>query len=110
MAVGLVRVISPDSFTAPAAADQQMGRAAGTMPTPQSSTEPFYRSRIAIDRVDIYDVPANFRIAPSRSLPISRSARLPCSATCWAACWGGLGGDSRAMRRWVWRSGSGGGD
>ena len=53
MAVGLVRVISPDSFTAPAAADQQMGRAAGTMPTPQSSTEPFYRSRIAIDRVDI---------------------------------------------------------
>lgn len=89
MAVGLVRVISPDSFTAPAAADHQMGRAAGTMPTPQSSTEPFYRSRIAIDRVDIYDVPANFRIAPRcRSLPISRSARLPCSATCWAACWG----------------------
>ena len=72
-----MRVISPDSFTAPAAADHQMGRAAGTMPTPQSSTEPFYRSRIAIDRVDNYDVPANFRIAPRcRSLPISRVGKV----------------------------------
>jgi hemolysin D len=41
-----------------------MGHAAGTMPTPQSSTEPFYRSRITIDGVDLHDVPANFRIAP----------------------------------------------
>ena len=54
-----------------------MGHAAGTMPTPQSSTEPFYRSRITIDGVDLHDVPANFRIAPRcRSLPISRVGKV----------------------------------
>jgi hypothetical protein len=34
-------------------------------PAPQSNTAPFYRSHIAIDGVDLRDVPANFHIAPS---------------------------------------------
>jgi hemolysin D len=60
MAAGTVRVISPDSFTA----DQQAGSAAGLIPVPQNSAEPFYRSRITIDRVELRDVPANFYLVP----------------------------------------------
>jgi hemolysin D len=71
MAVGTVRVVSPDSFTT---ADQQTGHAASTMPTPQSRTEPFYRSRIAIDRVDLHDVPANFRVAPG--MPVTADIKV----------------------------------
>jgi hypothetical protein len=32
--------------------------------SPQSNNTPFYRSCIAIDGVDLRDVPANFHIAP----------------------------------------------
>jgi hemolysin D len=58
---GTVRMISPDSFTA---ADQQIGRTAGAVPVPTNSTEPFFRARITIDRVDLRAVPADFRVAP----------------------------------------------
>jgi len=61
MATGSVRVISPDSFTA---SDQQVGRTMRAVPVPQSSIAPFYRSRIAIERVGLHDVPAHFRLMP----------------------------------------------
>jgi hypothetical protein len=35
-------------------------------PAPQSNTAPLYRSHIAIEGVDLRDVPANFHIAPSK--------------------------------------------
>jgi hemolysin D len=71
MARGAVRVISADSFTA---ADQQVGRAVGAVPVPASSPEPFYRSRIAIDRVDLHDVPANFHVAPG--MPVTADIKV----------------------------------
>jgi hemolysin D len=71
MALGTVRVISPDSFTS---ADQQVGRTAGAVPVPQGSTEPFYRSRIAIDRIDLHGVPANFRVAPG--MPVTADIKV----------------------------------
>jgi hemolysin D len=70
MAVGTVRVISPDSF----AADQQISRTAGPVPAPPRSTELFYRSRIAIDRVYLHDVPASFRIAPG--MPVTADIKV----------------------------------
>ena len=36
----------------------------GAVPLPSNSNEPFYRSRIAIDRVALHDTPAGFRIMP----------------------------------------------
>jgi len=71
MALGTVRVISPDSFTA---ADQQVGRTVGAVPAPNGSTEPFYRSRITIDRVDLHDVPADFHIAPG--MPVTTDIKV----------------------------------
>jgi hemolysin D len=71
MARGAVRVISADSFTA---ADQQVGRAVGALPVSASSPEPFYRSRIAIDRVDLHDVPANFHVAPG--MPVTADIKV----------------------------------
>jgi HlyD family secretion protein len=61
MATGSVRVVSPDSFTA---SDQQVRRTLGTVPVPQSSIALFYRSRIAIERVGLHDVPGHFRLMP----------------------------------------------
>jgi hemolysin D len=70
-ALGTVRVISPDSFTA---ADQQVGRTVGAVPVANGSTEPFYRSRITIDRVDLHDVPEGFHIAPG--MPVTTDIRV----------------------------------
>jgi hemolysin D len=71
MASGTVRVISPDSFTA---ADQRTGRAADAVAVPQGRAEPFYRSRIAVDRVELHDVPAHFRIAPG--MPVTADIKV----------------------------------
>jgi len=43
-------------------------------PAPQSNTAPFYRSHIAIEGVDLRDVPANFHIAPST--PVTADIRV----------------------------------
>jgi hemolysin D len=46
----------------------------GAVPVPASSPEPFYRSRIAIDRVDLHDVPANFHVAPG--MPVTADIKV----------------------------------
>jgi len=63
MAEGKVRVISPDSFTAQA--DSRNPTSALPLP---STTEPFYRARIAIDRLALHGVPAGFRLSPGMPL------------------------------------------
>src|SRR5258708_4050032 len=60
MAEGTVRIVSPDSFTAQAEARNPTS----AVPVPGAATDPFYRSRIAIDRVALHDVPAGFRLIP----------------------------------------------
>jgi hypothetical protein len=43
-------------------------------PAPQSNTAPFYRSHIAIDGVDLRDVPAKSHIAPD--MPVMADIRV----------------------------------
>jgi len=52
-------------------------------PALQSSTAPYYRSRIAIDGVGLRDVPANFDVAPRT--PVTADIKvgiITCSAAC----------------------------
>jgi hemolysin D len=69
MAEGTVRVISADSFTAP----EEARNSTSGLPLPPS-TEPFYRARIAIDRVGLHDVPAGFRTIPG--MPVTADIKV----------------------------------
>jgi len=69
MAEGTVRVISSDSFTAQ---EEARNPTSGLALPP--STEPFYRARIAIDRVSLHDVPAGFRIIPG--MPVTADIKV----------------------------------
>jgi hemolysin D len=60
LAYGTVRTISADSFTA----QDEQRNPTGAVPLPSNNNEPFYRSRIAIDRVALHDTPTGFRIMP----------------------------------------------
>jgi hemolysin D len=72
MAVGTVRVISPDSF---AASDQQTGRAVGSAASaPQGNTTPFYRSRMTIEQVNLHDLPTHVRLTPG--MPVTADIRV----------------------------------
>ncbi len=64
---GSVRSVSPDSFTA---ADQHVDHTADAVPVPSSSIAPFYRSRIAIEKVGLRGVPAGFRLAPGMPVTV----------------------------------------
>jgi HlyD family secretion protein len=101
MAEGTVRIVSPDSFTA----QDEARNPTSAVPVPQTSTEPFYRTRIAIDKVGLHNVPGGFRVIPGmpvtadikvgkrtvlsylhRAAPLCRS-RCGCGRTarCWSA-------------------------
>lgn len=73
MAVGTVRVVSPDSFTS---SDQQLARPTGVIPipVPPGSATPFYRSRMAIERVNLHDVPPQFRLTPG--MPVTADIKV----------------------------------
>jgi hemolysin D len=60
LAYGTVRTISADSFTA----QDEQRNPTGAVPLPSNSSEPYYRTRIAIDRVALHDTPTGFRITP----------------------------------------------
>ena len=66
LAEGTLRIISPDSFTAQAEARNPTS----AVEVPPSSTDPFYRARIAIDRVNLHDVPAGFRVMPGMPVTV----------------------------------------
>ncbi|HTW68520.1 MAG TPA: HlyD family type I secretion periplasmic adaptor subunit, partial [Acetobacteraceae bacterium] len=72
MAYGTVRIISADSFTAQE--DQRNPNSAGSVPMPASSGEPYYRARIAIDRVALHNVPASFRLMPG--MPVTADVKV----------------------------------
>jgi HlyD family secretion protein len=57
---GAVRTISADSFTAQ---DSTKART-GSVPVTPAAAEPFYRSRITLDRSMLHDLPADFHIMP----------------------------------------------
>lgn len=70
MAYGTVRIISADSFTA----QDDQRNPTGALPMPGTSTLPYYRARIAIDRVALHDVPAGFRLMPG--MPVTAEVKV----------------------------------
>jgi hemolysin D len=67
---GTVRIVSPDSFTAQTEARNPTSSVA-VAPT---STEPFYRARIAIDRVGLHNVPEGFHVVPG--MPVTADIKV----------------------------------
>jgi HlyD family secretion protein len=59
MADGTVRILSPNSFNA-----QEEARNPTSALSAQSTTQPFYRARVSIDRVALRNTPAGFRLMP----------------------------------------------
>ncbi|PPQ28280.1 HlyD family type I secretion periplasmic adaptor subunit [Rhodopila globiformis] len=72
MAHGVVRVISPDSFTA----QDEQRNPTGDVPVPQSAAgaQWYYRSRITLDQINLHGVPANFHLIPG--MPIQADIRV----------------------------------
>ena len=70
MADGTVRVVSPSSFTP----QDEARNPTSAVPTTQAATEPFYRARIAIDRVALHDVPDGFHIIPG--MPVTADIKV----------------------------------
>jgi HlyD family secretion protein len=69
MAEGMVRIVSPDSFTA-----QSEARNPTSVVPVTAASEPYYRSRITIDRVALHGVPAAFRIRPG--MPVTADIKV----------------------------------
>ncbi len=74
MAYGTVRIISADSFNS----EDDQRNPTGFLPAPppgsSMSTEPYYRARIAIDRVALHDVPSGFRLMPG--MPVTADVKV----------------------------------
>jgi hemolysin D len=69
---GTVRTISADSFTGQ---DEQRSKfGAMSVPVPSGSTEPFYRSRIAIDRTELHGVPDGFHLVAG--MPVTADIKV----------------------------------
>jgi hemolysin D len=69
-AEGRVRIISPDSFTA----QTEARNPTSAVPVAPTAMEPFYRSRISIDKVGLHGVPAGFRIIPG--MPVTADIKV----------------------------------
>jgi HlyD family secretion protein len=69
MAEGTVRVVSPDAFNAQAEARNPTSAIPAA-----ATTEPFYRSRISLDRVALHDVPTGFRLEPG--MPVTADIKV----------------------------------
>jgi hemolysin D len=71
MAYGTVRIISADSFTQ----QEDQRDPTNSVPTPaQAQFEPYYRARVAIDRIALHDVPAGFRLMPG--MPVTADIKV----------------------------------
>jgi hemolysin D len=70
LAYGTLRTVSADSFTG----QDDQKNPTGAVPLPAGSSEPYYRARIAIDRVALHDTPAGFRIMPG--MPVTADIKV----------------------------------
>ncbi len=68
-AEGTVRVVSPDSFSA-----QTEARNPTSEVPPPTAGDPFYRGRIAIDRVALHGVPVGFHVIPG--MPVTADIKV----------------------------------
>jgi HlyD family secretion protein len=69
MAEGKVRTISPDSFSA----QEEIRNPTSSLALPNSS-DPYYRTRITIDKLGLHDVPAGFHVTPG--MPVTTDIRV----------------------------------
>jgi HlyD family secretion protein len=70
LAHGTVRTVSADSFTAQ---DGTKSRS-GSVPVNPGNAEPFYRSRITLDRLMLHDLPPGFHIMPG--MPVAADIKV----------------------------------
>ena len=70
LAYGTVRTISADSFNG----QDQQRNPTGAVPVPTNSTEPYYRARITIDRVELHGTPPDFHLMPG--MPITADIKV----------------------------------
>lgn len=70
LAYGTVRTISADSFTG----QDEQRNPTGAVPVPTNTSEPFYRARIAIDRVDLHGTPPDFHLIPG--MPVTADIKV----------------------------------
>jgi HlyD family secretion protein len=63
MAHGVVRIVSPDSFSS----QQEAKNPTGSAPPPGGSTssvQVWYRSRVTLDKIELHNTPPNFHLVP----------------------------------------------
>lgn len=70
LAHGIVRIISPDSFSA----QDEQRNPTGAVPISQTSAGVVYRSRITLDQINLHNVPANFHLVPG--MPVQADIRV----------------------------------
>ncbi|HEX3574634.1 MAG TPA: HlyD family type I secretion periplasmic adaptor subunit [Rhodopila sp.] len=70
LAHGVVRIVSPDSFSA----QDESRNPTGSVPLPQQSSGVFYRSRITLDQIDLHNTPPNFHLIPG--MPVTADIRV----------------------------------
>jgi HlyD family secretion protein len=70
LAHGTVRTVSADSFTAQDGTKSH----SGSVPVNPVNTEPFYRSRITLDRLMLHDLPVGFHIMPG--MPVAADIKV----------------------------------
>jgi len=70
LAYGTVRTISADSFTA----QDDQRHPTGAVPLPINTGEPYYRSRITVDRIDLHGTPNGFRLMPG--MPVTADIKV----------------------------------
>jgi HlyD family secretion protein len=71
LAHGVVRIVSPDSFSA----QDEQRNPTGAVPVPQSASGGlWYRSRITLDQINLHNTPADFHLIPG--MPIQADIRV----------------------------------
>ena len=70
MAHGLVRIVSPDSFSA----QDEQRNPTGAVPVSQQNNGVWFRSRITLDQINLHGTPANFHLVPG--MPIMADIRV----------------------------------
>ncbi len=70
MAYGTLRVVTANSFTG----QDQAANQSAAVPVSANDTEPYYRARIAIDRLALHGVPADFQ--PTPGMPVTADIKV----------------------------------
>ena len=68
--VGIGWIVSPNSFTA----QDEARNPPSAVPLPATTVEPFYRTRIAIDRVALHGVSEEFRV--TSGMPVTADIKV----------------------------------